>query len=158
MADTTQTHTAEDTMDIARLPRLGVVGLAIGVITWAIVQILARNVLDPLFCHSSDTESICGGIGWSAEAIGLGLASVGALFLLIRLRVFRPLLVVLFVAIATYGVWQLASSLVWYESALWLGLVYALAYMLFVWIASIDRFWLALVAGGIAAIALRIII
>lgn len=138
-----------------------IVALSIGVFVGIFGSLLSlgiRNwVLNPIFCRSSDTASICANSDLTAWIVGFVIISVVGLFMLIRANVFRPLLVVL-AAIATLwavGLWF--SSQAWWIGMLWQGGLFAVAYALYTWLASLEKFAFSLIAVIIVAVLMRLI-
>lgn len=131
-------------------------GAIVGLATWGIGWLLGAYAFGPLLCGDGGAQ--CG----SAMQYGLVtsqiLAAVAALLGLVRLRVFRPLLVVLATTVSLWGLVGALSALAWYGLALASVVLYALAYGLFVWIVRVRKFWLALIVAVILVIIVRFVL
>lgn len=135
-----------------------VVGALVGMFGWLLTIAIHSWVLTPIFCRSSDTATACTNSGTTAWVIGFVLVSIIGLFMLIRANIFRPLLVVL-AAIVTLWVFGLAFlSSVWWVGSFWSGVLFALAYALYTWVASAKQFAYALVGMIVLVVLFRVII
>ena len=131
---------------------IGLTGLAVGVMTWLVMLGLSQFVLTPIFCRSTDT-SYCMQVPtisfWIATVAGQLVGLLG----LIKLGVFRPLLVVLASIITLIGVHIWIAAFPWWEAALYTGGLFALVYALYAWINRLSSFPVAL-AVTVAVIVL----
>lgn len=146
------------TTSVGSLPTVLGVGAFVGFFGWALTVAINSWVLNPVFCRSADTAAACSSAGLTAWIIAHVVISVIGLFMLIRLNVFRPLLVVL-AALATLwiiGLWFL--PLAWWVGLIWETVLFALAYALYTWLASAKNFIFALVAIVVLVILFRVII
>lgn len=129
---------------------LGVgLGLAAWLLSLAIDQLVVRAI-------------VCGGQACAASTeiagnVALVLASIGGLFGLIRLGVYRPLLVVLASAIVLWSLSALTMQLVWYEALAWTVLLYGAVYAAFTWLVRPRFFIIAIILVVILAVASRLI-
>jgi uncharacterized membrane protein len=78
------------------------------------------------------------------------------LFGLIRLRVYRPLLVVLASAVSLWGIAGMAWGLTWYLGALVAAVMYLLAYGLYAWVARTRMFLIALAVTVVLVVVVRL--
>lgn len=130
-------------------------GAGTGFLLWALGGVLDRFVFDAYFCQGNVSSQCDGAKNYAAVAatfVGSFLAIAG----LIRLRVFRPLLVLIASVVSTWGLLQLSWSLGWFTGLLSVVLLYALAFGLFSWVARIREFWVALVVMAVIVMAARI--
>lgn len=135
-----------------------VIGVVLGVVGWLLTMFFKSVVVANLFCRTPDTFTICsnGGVyAWYAATIIIILISV---FALMRANIYRPLLVAVAVAVALWGIGAWFLPMVWWMAMLWNGLLFGLAYALFSWLASHERFVLALIVIIIAIVVSRIVI
>lgn len=133
-----------------------ILGAFVGLLTWGAGWLLGTYVFDPILCGAGDTR--CGMAPQYGEITATILVAVLALLGLVRLRVFRPMLVVLAATITLWGLVGMLTALEWYWVAAASVTLYALAYGLFVWIVRIRRFWLALVVALALIIAVRLVL
>lgn len=132
-------------------------GGATGLLVWILGTLLNRYVFDVYFCQG-DINSQCAAAKNYAVAAASVLGGIAALGGLIRLRVYRPLLVVIAVLISTWGIVQSSWSLGWFTGILAVIILYALAFGAFSWIARVREFWIALVAIVLLVVAVRLAI
>lgn len=134
------------------------VGAAVGFFGWLLMLAISNWVIGPVFCRTDDTASICSNsnmISWASAHI---IMSIMGLFMLIRANVFRPLLVVLAALVTLWGVGIWFIGAIWWVGLLWGVLLFALAYLLYTWLASTDRFFISLVAIIIVVVLMRLLI
>lgn len=158
MAETNQEEiTSTQTLSGRDLASVIILGVIAGVITWGVYELLLHFVVPGLFCRDS-TTSLCETAPSIMDGVSLVIGAVVALLGLIRLRVFRPLLVVLATIIALGGLAQRADVLAWYFSLLACGVLFGLAYGLFAWMAKIRLFWTALLVSAVLVIVTRLVL
>jgi len=134
----------------------GLIGLMIGLIVWAIGSLVDQYVLQLLFC--SDTASGCQETKPYALAIGTILGAGFGLFGLVKLRVLRPLLVVV---AALAALWNLALSLgdmPLYGIIIAHALLYAGLYMLLAWLARLRAMYVVLLLFVVIVVVIRLAI
>lgn len=132
-------------------------GALVGLFGWLLTFAVRNWVLSPVFCRSSDTSSVCANIDPTAWTIAFVLVSIVGLFMLIRANVFRPLLVVL-AALATLwlvGLWFNGAA--WWVPMIWQMGLFAVAYALYTWLASIEKFALSLITIVVVVVLMRLL-
>lgn len=136
---------SESIIPMLRSDIIGVVlfGAVIGIFVWGIGALLNRFVFDPVLCQG-DTVSQCVNAKNYAALIASVLGLIVALFGLIRLRVYRPLLVLIASLVSLWGIAQLSWELGIYTGLLIVVILYALAFGAFTWIARVREFWITL--------------
>lgn len=134
------------------------IGAFVGFFGWILTIAINSWVLDPVFCRSADSVSACANSGMTAWIIAHILMSVAGLFMLIRVNVFRPLLVVIatIITLWTIGLWFL--PLAWWVGAIWETIFFALAYALYTWLIAQERFIYALVTTVALVVVFRVLI
>lgn len=143
-------------LDKRMFVRIVLVGLVIGLATWAFSLVLDRFILSAWFCN--DAQSLaCSSSTIYAGNISAVVMSVVGISVLVKLGVFRPLLIVLATLITLWGLsgWLINTSLV--ESAIWTAVVYGLAYIAYAWLARIRRAAVMIVLVALVAIGARLI-
>lgn len=153
--NTTSAYVAPDRRSI-----LGTVltGLVVGLVGWLLSLAIQTWIIDPVFCRSPQTFAVCangGTIGW---VIAMILVSIASLLSLVRNGVFRPLLVVLASLIALWGASAWLGPLPWWQGMLWHGVLFALAYALFAWVARLSNFLIAVIITIVLIVAARLIV
>lgn len=116
-------------------------GIILGALTWLLTLLLERFAMTPLLCNPS-SNAMCGSAGTLAGNIALVLTAIGALLGLVRLGVYRPLLVVIAASIVLWGLSGWMGGLLWYETLAWTVALYAVVYTAFAWLVR-PRFFLA---------------
>lgn len=136
---------------------IAALGAVMGLLVWELAMVLSRYVLSAWMCHGA-VGSTCDGAPQYAEAIASIVGGAVGLFFLVKLQVFRPLLVVIGVVAATWGIVTKAAPLPWYGIGLTAIFMYALAYVAFAWIARIKAFWLVLALMVVLVIVTRLLL
>lgn len=137
------------------LASIVITGVVAGFVVWLIYWLLMRYLTPRLFCDDP-TTSLCTSAPAAMDGVSLIIGAIVGLLGLIRLRSFRPLLVVLAVTVALGGLAQQADLLAWYWAALASAGLFAVAYALFAWVARIRAFWLALVVTVVLVVITRL--
>ena len=133
-----------------------VTGLVVGILVYGLTWLIRRFLVGPMFCQTADTAAFCSNgpqIAWYISMILFGLASV---FALARAQVYRPLLVVIAALIALSGIGAFILPMTWLVGLLWTGVLFALAYALFAWLASLSNFIISAALIVIVTILLAI--
>src|SRR4051812_20656734 len=131
-SNTTQVYVESDKRSMIGA---AVTGLLVGVVGWLASMAIQTWIIEPIFCRSAQTFSVCSNGGTIAWAVALIIVSIVGLLSLVRTGVFRPLLVVLASLVTLWGVSAWLGPLPWWQALLWHGLLFAAAYSLFAWIA-----------------------
>lgn len=144
--------------DAPGLVRLALIGALTGVMGWLLYLGIANYFIEPVFCRSAETFSVCrngGTVAWiSAHVIVLA----AAVAVLARLAVYRPLLVVLAVLVSLWAAHSWLGGMVWYLGAAWQALLFGLAFAAFGWIARLPNFLFALILSLVIAVLARIVL
>jgi len=128
-------------MRVNTIIQVVLLGVILGAITWLLTLLLERFVITPVFCADAG-NGICMNASTVAGNIALVLSAIGGLLGLIRLGVYRPLLVVIAASIVLWGLAGWLGGLLWYEALAWTVLLYAATYAAFAWLVR-PRFFLA---------------
>jgi hypothetical protein len=93
-----------------------------------------------------------------AMIVSMVIGSLGGLIALVQIRIYRPLLAVLAVAVSLWGFNVLLAGIdTWLGIAL-LSLLFGAAYLLFVWIARIRSFILAVITSIVVMVIIRLVL
>jgi hypothetical protein len=142
-------------MVMSRLAAVVLLGAVIGLLVWGLTLTLDRYVLTPTLCQGSQLLQCSNTAQYAESAAAIIGAGVG-LFFLVRLQVYRPLLVVVAVITSLWGVVANVALLPWYGIGLAVVGLYALAYGLFAWIARFRKFWMVVVLYIALVAAVRV--
>jgi len=116
------------------------IGLLVGLLTWGLTWLIATFALQGLICGSSATMQCSPAVQYSEMTASILAAGLG-LLLFVRLRVFRPLLVVLAATISLWGIISISSAMPWYMVGVMCAVLYMLAYITFAWVVRLRLFW-----------------
>lgn len=134
-----------------------IVGLAAGILTWGLAFLLEQYVLKGMFCQTMMTAQ-CAAVPNYARGVAAVIATAAAVFALVKLQVFRPLLVALGAVISLWGVGATLTALPpGIVAALFAGM-FAVAYTAFMWIARLRSFWIAAVLMVALIVAVRLLL
>ena len=134
--------------------RIVLLGVGLGIVGFLLSLVVRDVVLAPVFCESVAVEK-CNGVANSAGNIVSVIVAIVGLLGLVRLSVYRPLLVVLAVAISFWNIGSWTAQLPWYEALSWWVLLYALGYTAFAWLVRPRAFLPTLLIVVIAVILIR---
>lgn len=154
---TSPAFSADTVLGRESLINAGLIGLGVGVVGWLLTIAFTNFIMEPIFCRSADTFTVCdngAAISWGVAHVVAAVASVLAL---VRTNVYRPLLVVLAALIALWGLSAWLAPLAWYWQLLWQAVLFALAYGLFAWLAALERFTLSIVATIVVVVLIRLL-
>lgn len=130
-------------------------GGIIGLLVWGLGALLNQFVFDAYFCQN-DISSQCGSAkNYAAVAAGL-VGAIVALGGLVRLGVYRPLLVVIASVLSTWGVVQLSWELSLLTGMLVAVVLYAAAFGLYSWVGRVREFWIALIIIVLLVVGVRL--
>lgn len=142
-------------MDQRQFANVLLVGLGVGVITWLLQLILAKYVFGPIMCHDT-VQASCSAVTNYANISAGFLAAAAGLVLLVRLRVYRPLLVAIAALIALWGLYTITDGMVWIAALSLFAVLTAATYGLFTWLARIRSFLISLITIVIALVLIRL--
>lgn len=144
-------------MSIGDLVKAMVTGAGVGVIAAAVAMLMYRFVFAAVLCRTA-AGADCTQAPVYAIVVAIVVGAIVGTVVLARLRVFRPLLVVLTTAIALWTVHVWALSIAWYWGLLVTAVLYGLSYGLFAWVARIRSFILSLVVTIVLVVGLRLLL
>jgi hypothetical protein len=136
------------------LVRVALLGLGLGAITWLVSFLIGKFATGPMFCPG-------GGVCETGDAIAgnvtLVLASVVGMLVLVRLGVYRPMLIVIAAALTLWNIGGWLSGIVWYEAIGWSALIYMVTYVAYAWLVRLRNFVIVLVVLAALIIFVRYI-
>lgn len=135
-----------------------IIGAGVGLVTWVLTVLLRQYVFEPLLCHTM-TSVRCSSAPTYAAAFAQVIAALVALFALVRVMAYRPLLGVI---AATLALWNIVitvtGSWTWYAALIACVVLYALAYALFMLLARLRSMILAVVVMVVMVIIVRFVL
>lgn len=115
-------------------------GFVAGAVAGGLTLVFSAYLFKVLPCAGQ----ACGTGGQYAAVLASIISGATALFWLIRIQIFRPLLVVLAVTVSLWGIELMMLGWPWYNMVIVSAGLHAAAYVLFVWLARLRFFWLVL--------------
>lgn len=137
------------------LVQVALLGAGLGLLSWLMTIVVRQVIFVPLFC-GDPTNAACVGATGSAGVLALIVTGIVGLLGLVRLGVYRPLLVALAAAVSLWGIALWTGGLQWFEAAAWSALLYALVYAVYTWLVRPRSFALAVVLVVVVAILSRV--
>jgi hypothetical protein len=157
----TTTTTTESPLFIAmafqRLLLVAVVGLVTGLAIWGLTLVLDTYIYKALLCANEAAQQCVSSTRYATVTATILGAAVG-LFGLVRLQIFRPLLVVAVTIIALWGLIAVVSPMPWYAALPAVMVLYAVAFAVFTWLARIRYFLVSLIAIIILIVVVRLVL
>ena len=129
-------HAAWETMSMRAVVAIFLYGLGVGVITYLAYLLLERFVFDPILCRDNTALVRCESVSTISGGMAIVIGSFVGLVLLVRERVYRPILAILGVAISMWSIFALLAGLPWLLAVIIAALIFALAYVLFSWLVQ----------------------
>ena len=134
------------------------IGALTGAVGWLVNIFLQNYFIEPVFCSSPDSSSICTNgttIAWTLAHILVVGASVVAM---VGVTIYRPLLVAIAAFVTVWGIHSWLGGLEWWSATLWQMLIFALAYGAYAWIARTIQFWAAAVITIAVVVVCRLVL
>lgn len=154
----------EETPEVKTLPFVGMArheflnvaltGLGVGIVVTLLYFLLNTFVFGAVLCRPQSTGD-CSQAPNYAMIVSIIIATIGGVANLARIRIYRPLMVGIASAVALWGVHAITGGLAWYWMLLLVGVLCALAYAAFTWVARIRSFILALVVTVVLVVLAR---
>lgn len=144
-------------MSVQRLLSVVVVGLVTGLAIWGLTLLLDTYIYKALLC-ANETAHQCISSTRYATVTATILGAAAGLFGLVRLQVFRPLLVVAAAIVALWGLLAVVSPMKWYLALPAVMLLYGVAFAIFAWLARIRHFLVSLIAIIILIVVVRLVL
>lgn len=132
-------------MQPAALVRVLLLGVILGAVGWLLTLLLNQFVLGPVFCGNQSTTGLCLNSEVTAGNIALVLMSIAGVLGLVRMGVYRPMLIAIAVVISLWGIAGWVDGLVWFEGFIWTILLYAITYAAFTWLVRPRSFLFAII-------------
>lgn len=159
MSETNQTETQTVYIPMSRqqLIQVALFGIVAGLIVWGLTYVLETYVLKSLLCATKQA-STCAVAAQYGEVIATLVAGAIGLFVLVKIQVFRPLLVVIATVVSLWGLVSVVSEQPWYVMGLSLAGMYLVGYLVFTWVTRLRVFWLVIILLLALIAAMRLIL
>lgn len=132
-------------MGFAKILAILLMGAIVGALVMGSSMLLERYFVEAVFCRSADSFALCANGGSLANNIATVLIGIVGAVGLVKLSVYRPLLVVIAAAVALWNANMWLGALPWYEALGWYIGLYALSYVAFAWILRVTNFVFAFI-------------
>jgi hypothetical protein len=144
-------------MDTKQLVQVAVFGILAGLLVWGLTYMLEVYVLKALMCPEANGVT-CASASQLGEAIATIFTAAIGLFALVKLQVFRPLLVVIATVVSLWGIIGIVGELPMYMIGLSVAGLYAISYLMFTWITRLRLFSLVAVLLVVLIVLIRVIL
>lgn len=138
------------------LAQIAMLGLALGAAAWLLALLVKQVVLEPLFCGDPTNGACISATDTAANVSAIIVAFIGLLGL-VRLSVYRPLLIVLAVLVSLWGIGSWTSGMEWYESLAWFIVLYTLCYLAFSWLVRPRSFVPTIILVVVGVVLVRLV-
>ncbi len=145
------------TMNGRKLLLIIATGAVAGLALWGLSVILDTYIYKTILCRADAAVQCASSTQYATITAAILAAAVG-LFGLVRLHVYRPLLIVIATFVSLWGLVGMVSSMAWYIAGLAIILLYGLSFGVFSWIARIRHFVIAIIVVIILVVAARFIL
>ena len=132
-------------------------GVTIGVLYVGLSALITHFVIDPLYCKATLNSGICVNSELNGGNIVTILSALVALALFIRLRVFRPIVIVVASAVLLWGLSGWTAGLGAVEIVVSSAILYGLSYIMVSWICRYKSTAPVLIAVTLIVIGSRFI-
>lgn len=159
MSDTNQNgaSTVYIPMGTKQIVLVAIWGIVAGLLVWGLTYVFEAYVLKTLLCGETDALT-CASASQYGEMIATVITAAISLFVLVKLQVFRPLLVVIAAVVSLWGLIGIIGDLPMYMVALSAAGLYLVSYLAYTWITRLRLFWLVAVLLILLIIAIRVIL
>ncbi|NCU38049.1 hypothetical protein EOL96_03285 [Candidatus Saccharibacteria bacterium] len=131
-----------------------VVGLFVGLVVAGVAYLMNLYVFGAVLCRpQSPTE--CSQAPAYAMVVAMVIGAIVGIVGLVKLRVYRPLLIVLAATISLWGLHTLVDNMAWYIAFPIMTILFGLVYALFAWIARVRSFVLTIVLAVVMVVVIR---
>ncbi len=127
------------------LIRFGIIGVLSGVLVWLLRLAFEAWVMNPLFCRTPDTASVCTNAGSTSFIVSLIAVGIIASSVLTGARVFRSILISAATFISLGALWPLLNSKSALAACVWSAFFAVVLYLFFAMIAAVKRYVLAII-------------
>lgn len=151
-------HVAWTTMTWRQGMTLFLSGVLVGLVTYGLYVLLERYVFEPIMCRETVALVRCESKDEFANVIALVLGSMLGIVLMVRQRVYRPLLAILGIFLAFWSIFLTLAALPWIVMMIVAALTFGFAYLLFGWLVQPISLPVSLVMVTLAVVAIRVVL
>jgi hypothetical protein len=132
-------------------------GAVAGLATWGLTYLLDTYIYKAILCRGDIAVQCASSYQYATTTATILGAAIG-LFGLVRLQVFRPLLIVIAAYVALWGLLASLLPLSWYTALGIAAALYGLAFGAFAWLARIRNFYIAIIIVILVIVAVRFVL
>lgn len=144
-------------MNYRKLLFIAVAGLLTGAVIWGLTLLLDAYIYKALLCANESAQQCLSSTRYATTTATI-LGAAAGLFGLVRLYVFRPLLVVAASVVALWGLLAIVSPLAWYIALPTVMIMYAVAFATFAWIVRLRHFLISLISVIVLIVIVRLVL
>ncbi len=130
-------------------------GVILGAVAWLLTLLIDRFVMSAFLC--GDLGSVCDASTIVSGNVALVFIAIGGLLGLVRLGVYRPLLVVIAATIVLWGLFGYTLGMQWYEAMAWTVALAAVSYTAFTWLVRPRFFLIAIILVLVVVLLARLL-
>lgn len=145
------------TMSYRQLGWIALIGAGAGLAAWLLGLLLDMALFRFVFCRNVGIEG-CAASGAYGNAAGMLIATGLGVWALVRIQIFRPLLIGLAAALTLWGILDLMGAESWQVTMAVAVVLFAIAYMLFGWIMRLRSLLWAVVVSIVLLVVVRLIL
>lgn len=145
-------HAAWTTMNMRMVLNVFLYGALVGAITFILYLLLNKLVFEPILCRDTIALAHCGSKDEFSSGVAIVLASLLGLFLLVRERVYRPILAIIGVCVSLWSILGLVALLPVVLAGFVTVILFGICYVLFSWLVQPTS--LLISVAGVAIVAL----
>lgn len=145
------------TMSYRQLGWIAAIGAGVGLAAWVLGMVLDMALFRFIFCRDAGIEG-CAVSGAYGSAAGMLLATGLGVWALVRIQIFRPLLIGLAAALTLWGIFNLMAAQSWYVTMFVSVFLFAIAYMLFGWIMRLRSLLWAVILSIVLLVIVRFVL
>lgn len=145
------------TMSYRQLWMIGLIGAGVGLAAWLLGMLLDMAVFRFIFCRTAGIGG-CTDSSTYANAAGLLIATGLGVWALVRIQVFRPLLVGLAAALTLWGVLTVLEQRSWVVAMFVSVMLFALVYLAYGWMMRLRSLILAVIIGVVLLVLTRFVL
>ena len=145
-------------MTMRDLLQVVLAGVIVGLMMIALWYIFEKYIYTPVLCEGSALPGRCENKDYFSSGLAMIVSAMAGLFMVVRQRVFRPLLVVLLVTISLWNVSLLLTTLPWWGACLGAAILFGIAYAVFAWVAQLRNLLLAVGVSIVLVVLTRLVL
>lgn len=130
-------------------------GVGVGLLVALLMYLMNKFVFGAVLCRPQ-APADCAQAPTYSMIVAMIIGAIAGLVSMARIRVYRPLLIVIAATIALWGINTLTASMAWYFALPVIMIMFGLVYGLFAWIARIRSFILAIVVTVVLVVIVRL--